>query len=702
MAKRSTIGTNPLDSVIPDPVNSANEETDESETDTTESRSIPSQKTEERKEELLSLSEVAKTATALAQRATSPPPQTGHQEITTPDPASEVLSAIPGSQGHPGIGGGTMAVTANKVGSLPGTDVVGRGIYLKPHQPYVLKDYLVKRDDGDFKKDDENVFYFSEGNKSFSVPPGYAVNDSPPMPTDRVLNQTVIEESWERLDMQMGFDANVAAGIGPFSIDSQASQSKHLRSEEAAFYALRTSFIPFWAVYLPNILSRLKPDIKLDDIPDRFQHEDRRLYEEFFSRFGTHYVSRAWVGGKATLTFIVAKSSGLTKEKIQAGIKASFTGIASADSKMDLNEEAEKLKESSECQVSGKGGDEIKLASLSSLNEGAYKEWVETIKGIPQVIELDVMGIWNLVPDAKKAQALQDAYRAETVFRPISAVFGLDEKIFIMRGNMFFFLDLKKRQFSKPRFITDYFRVLNQKSFKITEGSLRKLSDADSSTDWNKLKGIQDQEIIGEEEFLEECTAVIGKQSTEQTKSSILKATALRQNNFDRIDSALVTDDKHIFLFRENQCTCLDYEHSRLVEGYPKKITEVWPEVTFDRIDASINCGADTAYFFSGDQYVRCNMNSYEVDAGYPKKIKEGWTGVTFNRIDAALYWGSGVVYFFRNDEYTRFDMTLYRADPGYPKSLIGDYVEDWQFLEPPPETPGELLDYSNGKIEGS
>lgn len=511
-----------------------------------------------------------------------------------------------------------MADEAKQLYPLPGTEVVGRGIYIKPYQPYVLKGYLFEREDKD-----KNVFYSSDTGTSYSVPGGYAVNDSPPMPTDRMLNQTVIEESQEHFDKQMGFDASVAASVGAFSIDAQSSQSKHLRSEEDAYYALRTSFIPLWEVYLPD-LSGLSAALDAELTDEEFEHENRGKYERFFARHGTHYVRRAWVGGKATLAFIVAKSSGLSKEGIQAGIKASYTGIGSGNLKTQLDEEKENLQKNSECQIFGKGGDEIQLASLSSLDESAYQEWVETIKNIPQVIELDVVGIWTLLPE-EKARVLQNAYRAETVFRRISAIFSYKEKIFIVRGNSFFWYDIKTGRCVNPRLITEHFKVLKDTPFERVDAALQ--------------------------------------------------ARGLSSPTGDKLD-------EKVFIFKEKECMRIDYERSQKDEGYPKKIVEDWPGVTFDRIDAAINCGADAIYFFSGNQYMRFNMDKHQVDEGYPKKIAEGWPGVTFDRIDAALYWAEGKVYFFREDEYIRFDMSLYKADPGYPKPVVGEYVEDWKFFD--------------------
>ena len=81
---------------------------------------------------------------------------------------------------------------------LPGVQVVGRGIYLSPRQPYALKDLL-------FKQDNQRPYYSKQMEQTFYVPEGYEINDSPPMPSKQALNQTVIEESWEHLDHQLSW-----------------------------------------------------------------------------------------------------------------------------------------------------------------------------------------------------------------------------------------------------------------------------------------------------------------------------------------------------------------------------------------------------------------------------------------------------------------------------------------------------------------
>ena len=182
---------------------------------------------------------------------------------------------------------------------LPGTELVGRSLYLRPREPYALKDVL-------FKQGKPCPYYSKEAEETFFVREGLEVNDSPPMPSNQAINQTVIKESWEHLDEQLSVDSSVSAGNGMFSIDANASQATQIRTDEESFYALRNSFIPLWTVYMPNSKGLSKEILELN-IPVPFKHAHRRVYEHIFNQYGTHYIRQAWVGGKAMLAFTIAK-----------------------------------------------------------------------------------------------------------------------------------------------------------------------------------------------------------------------------------------------------------------------------------------------------------------------------------------------------------------------------------------------------------
>ncbi len=509
-----------------------------------------------------------------------------------------------------------MAAQDKDLMPLPGLDIVGRGVYLKPRQPYQLKGLL-------FKQEKPQKYHSVESNKTYSIPTDYGINESPPMPANKSLNQVMIEESFERFETQTSLDASLAVSNSFFSIDASASQSKNMRSNDESYYAMRSSVIPLWTIYLPSPARFSMPQIETE-VPEPFSKDKRRKYDKFFSEHGTHYVRRVWVGGKANLSFTIAKSSNMSKSDIQAGIKASFGGVGGASLNTSQQKSKELLQSNSECTVNGKGGDELKLASLSTLDEVNYNQWLETIGGNPQVIELEVEGIWNLFEDEKKARALQDAYIACTTFVPVSAVFRVNENVYFLRGKRF-------------------------TRYNLEEGKCDESKQIES--EWPNLFESEIKEV-----------------------DAVLQGNGLVSHEGKNLDSKF-------FLFDEKQFVRFDLNTKKVDPGYPKPISVGWPGMPFERIDAVLNAGQDSVYFFTGNQYVRFNMADNRVEDGYPQSISKRWVGVTFDRIDAVTYWGDGKVYFFRKDQHIRYDMANYCADPGYPKEIIGSYAQDWKFF---------------------
>lgn len=510
-----------------------------------------------------------------------------------------------------------MTITDSTIFPIPGLDMVGRGVYIRPQQPFELKDIL-------FPQANERHFLSKELGHCFLVPEGYEVNDSPPMPIGKALNQVTIEESWERFEKQNSLDVAAAVSGAPFSVDINAAQTAQLRSEEDAYYALRNSFIPLWSLYLTDG-HRIEDSPFGVEIPTPYSPAHRRAYEAFFERYGTHYIKRAWVGGKATLAFTIAKSSAMSKEDIKAGIKASQAGLGGATLNTAQQEQKERLQNNSECTVFGKGGDEFKLAALSTLDEAKYNEWLTTIKDNPQVIEFDACGIWTLINDPEKALALQTAYTETTVFTPLRVLFNLDRRVHVFRGEQYFSYGLDKYDITPPERIRDKWPMLAEVGFEQVDA------------------------------------AFLGKYLISAKGEKL---------------------DRKLYLFNRDKYIRVDVDSLTIDEGYPKSIAEGWPGVAFDRVDAVLNVAEDALYFFRGDQYIRFNMKNNQADPGYPDCLTKRWAGVTFDRLDAAVYWGNAKVYFFRGHQHIRYDMVNYRADPGYPKFIIGNYVEDWKFFD--------------------
>lgn len=498
---------------------------------------------------------------------------------------------------------------------LPGLDVVGRGVYLRPHSPHEFK----RRH---FAQADFEPVYFREAGRSYALPRGFVTNESPPLPRGAALNQVRIEESWERFSRSRALDYGLAAGWMTFNVDASSHLGNELRSDHESYYGSRSSFVALWSVYLEDP-SQPTHALPVDDLPAPYSPAHRRAYEAFFDRYGTHFVKRAWVGGKAEVLFCVAKSGKMSREDIYAGLRASFILPNSPSPKVgrELSRSQEALMSRAQCTVVGRGGDELALASLSSLDGGTYDAWLKTIKDNPQTVELGLAGIWTLVVDEVKSQALHDAYAAAATFSPVSSVFAAGDVLHFTRGRTTFCFDLDARLGTRPQPLGERWPAL---------------------------------EALG----IERVDATF----------------------FD-VDGQLGAAGE-LCVFALDQLVRLDLETGAVREGDPVPLREVWPGLPFEQIDAVLSAGPDALYLFSGGRYLRLELATGAVSEGYPDLIQRRWRGVTFDRIDAAMRWEDGKYYFFRGDQFIRYDPVTLRAEPGFPKAIVGSYVEDWSFFE--------------------
>jgi MAC/Perforin domain len=590
--------------------------------------------------------------------STAPPAAVAAPDLGRGETAAPANAGVAASSGPAAAGSTRPAVAIAQPQPIPGATLVGHGIYLRPRQPYQLKASLFE-----FVEKNSAIFTSREIGETYTVPEQFMVNDSPPVPADQSLGETVIEESWDRFGSELKLNVSATVGNGVFSIDPSAFRAADLHSKEDSYYALRSTFIPLWNLSMIDVPDVPELEREVDALPhDPLEPSNRAAYARIFEKYGSHFVKSVWVGGKASLVFVVAKSSRVTKEEIRAGIQASFSIMKSSASSEQVTV-SDKFKSSSSCKVFGSGGERIKLAKLSSLEATAYDAWIESIKGNPQAIQLGLVGIWTLVKNPAKAEVLKTAYIQETDFKPLTAIIPV---------TMTF-------EVASPAESRLYF----VKEDDVFEYRLRQ-SSGQCRTRRNP-------------EFIE------GLRQRLQASPTLAK--------FCRPDAAMSLGgfpgplNDALYLFKHRECLRLDVQALAIADGYPKQIEEEWSGVEFDRIDAVLAIAPDSVYFFRGPNYIRVDYTRVDNDKGEPSVgsgdvvtsvgsgdfitsvgsrdlIKKRWDGVTFDRLDTAVYWGNSKVYLFFGDQYNRNDMAVYKADPGYPRFIESNYVEDWELFD--------------------
>lgn len=601
---------------------------------------------------------------------------------------------------------------------IPGAEVVGRGIKLIPRRPYELKDYLMEREES-------STVYTGLG--YYNCPGSCAVQESPPVHQGVALGKTVILESSEQLDSIYTLNRKVAAGYDAFSISAGGDYAKSVKTSTDSRFAVRTSFVPLWAVYMPNptlgsvfekLLDKLSERKKKEGVlfqkpHNRQEVESRKNYfNAIFNEYGTHYVTRAWVGGKATVNVIVAKSSDVGVDDIRMGLNASWGGSgASLDTQQ--KESRTKLLNKSQVVVWGEGGSTSLLAKMGALEDGTYEKWLDSVDKNPKVIEIEVKGIWTLFLDPahlEMAKALKTAYEFATEFQPIRALVTVDwpppqgnnqkapkaEKIlYIIRDGRHYALDLfdvSKKPSKEPLYGPQDCPLQEDNSFKPIDAAanLPPAPGLKSPNNQNLLYFFSGPEYLvydpygpkvelgsgSTEELLKKCVSAQGREVVEYlayVKRPLPVDEALTRGRHGKSVGKGVVDTlvKRQVLLQEKT--------TGLVQDR-RPIKPDWPGLTFPKVDAAFYWGSDTAYFFYLSQYVRFDTKRWKAFEGYPKKIQEHWHGVPFDRIDAAVVLGKAV-YLFRNDEFVAYNMETFTVDPEYPRYLLGSYIEDWDIF---------------------
>jgi len=549
----------------------------------------------------------------------------------------------------------------------PGQNFVGRGMKLLPSTPYSLKNYLLSLGS------EGAVFQPQGGGRTYRFGANCIVDQSPPIPDGQLINDTLVTESQERLQELFSLDARVAASDSAFSVglDGQWLQS----DEQASYYAVKSSFIAIWSTSLQQFEltqqgealtkdPRLQTEfIRLAEDGSNYDQflQQKEKYEDIFDDYGTHFVTRVWVGGRALLSVEVQKASTLTESQVREALQVALVGVSATE---EQKKTFSALVSSSEIRVQGEGGRKLLLANLDDVSGDAFDQWLGTVEEWPGVIDFEVRGVWTLLRNRGanaeeqrqnnlKADVLVKAYQYMTDFKTITTLLRHQLTVYVARGGYVI-------KFPLPPI-----------------------------TPQPGHSGVLGLETERRGEPFHIGRALAGDLG--------LESPFVPYDAGFQVPRAPGFEGKVAFIFRKHEFFVYQFYEDRKGQKFAgQRLTDLlpihgaredgspyWPGLPFNRIDAAFYWGEGKAYLFYGPKYVRFDTRAWRVDPGYPKKIQDRWDGVPFERLDAAMVLGQKA-YLFRRNQYTVYDMVALTTDPGFPRTLISRYISDWDIPLPP------------------
>lgn len=228
-------------------------------------------------------------------------------------------------------------------------------------------------------------------------------------------------ETREELQNKLAAHVGVEGAYGAFSGEMKSDFSTEFNSNSHYVFAYRNFYSSIGELQFQfdeNLLSN-EFLAALEALPFEVTEENSDTFAQFFRDFGIYYTDKVVLGGSLEFFTAINKSSDLGMADISAMMTAQYEGLFSSG-KVDASVQAsttwQSYSSNSRTTVKANGGDPVKASALSmtdplhfsSETVGLFKEWGESVKDNPAIVDFTVRGIWEIC--GTKRQAVQEAW----------------------------------------------------------------------------------------------------------------------------------------------------------------------------------------------------------------------------------------------------------------------------------------------------
>lgn len=257
---------------------------------------------------------------------------------------------------------------------------------------------------------------FSFFGNEYSYPSNYCTVEPINSSTDSMIYGRSIDDYTSALNTNTKLSGN----YGFFSASVSTSFSQISRSESNVSYLTARWTSRLWQIELldydpsSNVGPRLTPAFAND-----LMHMEPA---DLFIKYGTHYVAKAIIGGRADANSTVSNSVFSSTQQLQIAAQMSYDGLKgslSAEDKTTYKTQIDTFNMNSMRTSYCVGGDSV-LAKNIFKDPIEFQNWAATIIDQPQLCDFDsesLKGIWTLCTDPDRQSDLKKAYNKFSAYR---------------------------------------------------------------------------------------------------------------------------------------------------------------------------------------------------------------------------------------------------------------------------------------------
>nr|XP_015191992.1 PREDICTED: perforin-1-like [Lepisosteus oculatus] len=238
-----------------------------------------------------------------------------------------------------------------------------------------------------------------------------------------------VENNWKTgLDLNVNPNVQVGATLGgTHSRDATYAMQKS-KQDKYSFtsHEVHCKFYRYRLVTKPPVHTEFLESLKM--LPRSYTSDTKEQYRGLINIYGTHFIRQVSLGGKVkSITSIKscqATMNGLTDTAVKdcldveasatvgmvATVKTEFHRCESLKKKMNLAQSFGSMFSDRQTEITGGQIDSADLFFSGASDPSAYKQWLETLKTIPDVVSYSLEPLHKLMPpNDPRARQLQRA-----------------------------------------------------------------------------------------------------------------------------------------------------------------------------------------------------------------------------------------------------------------------------------------------------